>query len=173
MFRHPRHTIGGEFELCEVELGSTERKHPAFGSGSLTVSPGQQAQTTLTVGVPSPYALGTYAVTSAASGATSGKAGSDTENVTVVEPANTLSLGISGSGSVALSSPAKTCTTSCTTDYAGSSATVTLTATPASKSQFAGWSGACSGTATTCTVAMNGDRTVTATFKRASGSGRR
>jgi len=145
----------------------------AFGSGSLTVSPGQQAQTTLTVGVPSPYALGTYAVTSAASGATSGKAGSDTENVTVVEPANTLSLGISGSGSVALSSPAKTCTTSCTTDYAGSSATVTLTATPASKSQFAGWSGACSGTATTCTVAMNGDRTVTATFKRASGSGPR
>jgi len=145
----------------------------AFASKSLTVSPGQQGQTTLTVGVPSPYALGTYAVTSAASGVASGKAGSDTENVTVVEPANTLSLGINGSGSVALSSPAKTCTSSCTTDYAGSSTTVTLTATPASKFQFTGWSGACSGTATTCTVAMSGDRTATATFKRASGSGRK
>ena len=99
--------------------------------------------------------------------------GSDTENVTVVEPVNTLSLGISGSGSVAFSSPAKTCASSCTTDYAGSSTTVTLTATPASKFQFAGWSGACSGTAMTCTVAMSADRTATATFKRASGSGRK
>lgn len=41
---------------------------------------------------------------------------------------------------------------------------VTLQATPASGSTFAGWSGACSGTASTCTVSMSAARTVTASF---------
>ena len=43
-------------------------------------------------------------------------------------------------------------------------ATVTLTASPASTSTFAGWSGACAGAALTCTLPMNSDRNVTATF---------
>jgi len=42
--------------------------------------------------------------------------------------------------------------------------TVALTATPQSGYAFAGWSGACSGTATTCNVAMNADKTVNASF---------
>src|SRR4030095_5918505 len=40
---------------------------------------------------------------------------------------------------------------------------VTLTATPAAGSTFAGWSGACSGTGS-CTVTMSAARSVTATF---------
>jgi hypothetical protein len=40
---------------------------------------------------------------------------------------------------------------------------VTLTATPTLGSAFAGWSGACSGTGQ-CSVTMNADQTVTATF---------
>jgi hypothetical protein len=43
----------------------------------------------------------------------------------------------------------------------------TLTATPATGSIFAGWSGAdgaCSGTPTTCIVTMNSNKTITATF---------
>ena len=41
---------------------------------------------------------------------------------------------------------------------------VTLTATPATGSGFAGWSGACSGQARTCTLAMTTARSVTANF---------
>ncbi|MBP7526935.1 MAG: fibronectin type III domain-containing protein [Syntrophorhabdaceae bacterium] len=41
---------------------------------------------------------------------------------------------------------------------------VTLTATPSSNSRFAGWSGGCSGTQTTCTGTMSRNVSVTATF---------
>jgi len=57
--------------------------------------------------------------------------------------------------------------TGCSQTYAWKSA-VTLTATPDAGNTFAGWSGACSGTATTCKVTMTQHRSVTATF---SGSG--
>ncbi len=139
----------------------------AFGTSALTLSPGQQSATTLTVGVPNPYALGTYAVTSNAKSST-GKSASDSDNVTVVEPANTLTVNVSG-GSVALSTPVKTCTSTCSTNYSGSTTSVTLTAKPATRMVFTGWSGACSGTATSCTVTMNADKTVTANFKKQTG----
>jgi len=59
---------------------------------------------------------------------------------------------------------------SCTTDYPEAQApAITLTATAGSRSTFTGWSGACSGTATTCTVSMNSDKSVTATFGKSSG----
>jgi uncharacterized repeat protein (TIGR02543 family) len=45
---------------------------------------------------------------------------------------------------------------------------VTLAAQPAGGYQFVGWTGACSGGATTCTLVMDGDRTVTANFQLAS-----
>jgi hypothetical protein len=41
---------------------------------------------------------------------------------------------------------------------------VTLTASPDAGSTFAGWSGAATGTASTVTVTMDGDKMVTATF---------
>jgi MYXO-CTERM domain-containing protein len=43
---------------------------------------------------------------------------------------------------------------------------VTLTATPTAGSFLAAWGGACSGSAMTCTVAMNMERSVEATFTR-------
>lgn len=43
---------------------------------------------------------------------------------------------------------------------------VSLTASPSGTDVFAGWSGDCSGTATTCTITMGADRQVTATFAR-------
>ncbi len=55
-----------------------------------------------------------------------------------------------------------------TTNPTGSSfldgTVVTLTAAPGAGNTFTGWSGACSGTALTCTVTMNADTAVTATF---------
>jgi len=45
---------------------------------------------------------------------------------------------------------------------------VTLTATPAANSIFAGWTGACSGTTTSCQITMSEAQNVTATFNQAS-----
>jgi hypothetical protein len=45
------------------------------------------------------------------------------------------------------------------------SGTVTLTATPGLLSGFVGWSGACTGSGTTCTFNLNTNATVTANFK--------
>jgi uncharacterized repeat protein (TIGR02543 family) len=48
---------------------------------------------------------------------------------------------------------------------------VTLTATAADNATFAGWNGACAGTATTCEVSMDQDKIVTATFNLKDGNG--
>jgi len=141
-----------------------------LGTGSFTLAPGQSSTTTLDFSVPAPYALGTYQVAASAS-STSGNA-SAVQNVTVIEPANRLSLSVSGTGSVSFSSPLKTCTSSCATDYAASTTpTVTLTATPGNRSTFTGWGGACSGTQLTCTVTVGSDLSVTASFGKSGSTG--
>jgi endo-1,4-beta-D-glucanase Y len=68
-----------------------------------------------------------------------------------------------GAGTVTSSPAGVSCGTTCSASF-GSASTVTLTAAPASGSTFAGWGGACSGTALTCAVTMTGARSVTATF---------
>ena len=79
----------------------------------------------------------------------------------------TYNLGVTkggtGSGTVTSSPGGISCGTACSASFA-SGTSVTLTATPAAGSTFAGWSGACSGTAATCTVSMTAARSVTATF---------
>jgi hypothetical protein len=165
---------GGSCASQTVSLGASGPTEwsKAFGTSTFTLAPGQTATTTLALGVPAPYALGTYEIAASASG----KSGSATakQNVTVIEPVNRLSLALSGSGSVSFNSPAKTCTSSCTTDYAtAQTTTVTLTATAGSRTTFTGWSGACTGTST-CMITMDGDKSVTATFGKAtSGGGKR
>jgi Divergent InlB B-repeat domain/PASTA domain len=67
-----------------------------------------------------------------------------------------------GAGSVTSSPTGIDCGSTCSHNYA-SGTSVTLTATPAAGSQFAGWSGACTGTGK-CTVPMNATTAVTATF---------
>lgn len=78
-------------------------------------------------------------------------------------PPHTLSVSGSGSGSVTSSPTGISCPGACSHSYANGT-TVTLTATPAAGSTFAGWSGSgCSGTGT-CMVTMSSDQGVTATF---------
>jgi Divergent InlB B-repeat domain len=71
-----------------------------------------------------------------------------------------------GSGTVTSSPGGISCPTTCSAQYTKGTM-VTLTPTPHSGSVFAGWSGGgCSGTGT-CTVTMNADTSVTATFNTA------
>ena len=74
-----------------------------------------------------------------------------------------LSVTLSSADGVVTSTPAGiSCGTTCSATF-DPGATVTLTATPNAGFELAGWSGACSGTGT-CTVTMDRDRAVTATF---------
>jgi PASTA domain-containing protein/List-Bact-rpt repeat protein len=79
-------------------------------------------------------------------------------------PDKTLTLTTAGSGTgTVTSSPAGiSCGSTCTHAFEHGTA-VTLTAAASARSEFAGWSGDCSGTGA-CTLTMSADRAVTATF---------
>ena len=68
-----------------------------------------------------------------------------------------------GGGNVDSADKFITCGSKCGSTY-NAGTNVTLTAKANSGSTFAGWTGACAGTATTCTVAANGAVAVGATF---------
>jgi uncharacterized repeat protein (TIGR02543 family) len=75
----------------------------------------------------------------------------------------TLTTTLSGPGTLTSNPTGISCGSDCSESYA-SGTRVTLTATPATGYAFIGWSGACSGTATTCTVTMDAAKTVKAGF---------
>jgi hypothetical protein len=79
-------------------------------------------------------------------------------------PNHTLMVLRSGNGSGSVTGSGINCPSTCSQSYPEGTS-VTLTATPASGSTFAGWTGACSGTGT-CTVTMSTDRSVGATFTK-------
>jgi endoglucanase len=81
---------------------------------------------------------------------------------TPVSYALTVTKAGAGSGTVTSTPSGINCGGTCSASYA-TGTSVTLTATAASGSAFAGWSGACSGTAA-CNVSMTATRAVTATF---------
>lgn len=68
-----------------------------------------------------------------------------------------------GSGTVGSSPAGISCGDDCAQSYSPGKV-VTLTATPDTWSGFAGWSGACAGTARTCTITMDDAASVTADF---------
>ena len=80
----------------------------------------------------------------------------------VVNQAFTLSVGLTGSGTVTSSPTGINCGSTCSAYYPRATQ-VTLTATPADGWGFAGWGGACSGVGN-CVVMMNAAQSVTATF---------
>jgi hypothetical protein len=81
-----------------------------------------------------------------------------------INPAFTLTVSRSGNGTVTSTPVGIQCGSDCTQPYA-SGTTVTLTATPANNFTFVGWGGACTGTGA-CTVVMDAEKSITATFVR-------
>ena len=77
----------------------------------------------------------------------------------------TLAVGVAGAGrGKVTSSPAGLgCPSVCSLEFQ-SGTSVVLTATPEKGSKLAAWSGACTGKAMTCTIAVGGDKTATAVF---------
>jgi Divergent InlB B-repeat domain len=76
----------------------------------------------------------------------------------------TVTTAGTGAGTVSSAPAGITCGATCSATFTLSTP-VTLTATPASGSTFTGWSGACSGSTTTCTVTVLGATSVTAAFR--------
>jgi hypothetical protein len=74
-----------------------------------------------------------------------------------------------GTGTVTSNPAGINCGTACTANFT-SGTSVTLTAVAASGSAFAGWSGACTGTAN-CVLALTQLQSVTATFNTSGGTG--
>jgi hypothetical protein len=106
----------------------------------------------------------------------------DTSIVVSVAPKLSMPVDVTGAGagSVAISAasqtpapPTKTCSSSCTYPYQPGVA-LTIVASPNSNSTFAGWSGACKGTSSSCTFTPGASSSVTAAFdlqSSTSGSG--
>lgn len=74
-----------------------------------------------------------------------------------------LTVARTGRGTVRSTPDGITCGRDCAATFVART-TVTLKARPATGSRFAGWSGDCTGTSTTCTLTMRRARSVTATF---------
>jgi peptidoglycan hydrolase-like protein with peptidoglycan-binding domain len=91
--------------------------------------------------------------------------GTSTPTPSTPTPVNyMLTAAVSGAGSI--TGTGINCGSDCTESFASGSS-VTLTARPSSGYNFAGWSGACSGTATTCVVRMTSAQTASASFTQA------
>lgn len=78
----------------------------------------------------------------------------------------TLTVTRSGNGVVRSQPVGVDCGTDCSGSF-GDGASVVLSAAPAAGQRFTGWSGACSGSAATCTLTMSANRNVGATFAAA------
>jgi hypothetical protein len=85
-------------------------------------------------------------------------------SINIGRPQVTVSRNGTGTGTVTSSPAGINCGTTCNSAFAFGT-NVTLTATPATGSLFAGWAGAgCSGTAATCSLVVNSALNVAATF---------
>ncbi len=155
------------------DLNSNSRYDPGEGLPNILITPNQGRYFAITA-ASGGYAIpimtpGAYQITFSGSGITITRSAQvDSQSVLLdlqPEPYNLLTVKKAGAGSGTVTGTNIDCGGDCTESYP-SGTLITLTATPATGSTFTGWSGECSGTST-CTVTMNADKTVTATFTAA------
>ncbi len=84
-------------------------------------------------------------------------------NLSLTAQQYNLSVNVVGNGKVTSNDAKIDCGSTCLATYA-SPTSVTLTAAPNAGASFASWSGACSGSQTTCTLTVDASKAVTATF---------
>jgi serine protease len=88
--------------------------------------------------------------------------------LSTVQPTHTLSVQVTGAGTVTSSPAGISCGATCSANFPAGG-TVKLTAAPTAGAVFMGWTGPCTGLASkTCVVPMNGDVSATATFQASS-----
>lgn len=122
--------------------------------------PGQTAYTTPIGTVVT--AAGTYTCNVKATNA-AGSSGPSNDVSILIQQYYQLAVAKKGLGTVASVPAGIDCGATCNATFV-QGASVTLTATPAAGYIFKSWSGDCTGSVNTCTVAMNGVKAVTASF---------
>jgi uncharacterized repeat protein (TIGR01451 family)/uncharacterized repeat protein (TIGR02543 family) len=148
-------------------VGSTGMVHCSTASLAASAT----ASFTLVVKVPGSAAGTTLSNTATTFSATAdpnaaNNSATATTPVTSQKQALTLTVMVAGQGgTVTITPPGTTCQGTCKTTYT-SGTQVTLTATAAAGYRFTGWTGACTGTINPCTVTVNTDLTVKASFKK-------
>jgi hypothetical protein len=120
------------------------------------------SQVTLTATPASGWSLSSWGgACSGSSGCTVAMNAAESVTATFVQDV-TLSVNVTGSGSVTSAPAGINCPSTCSENLAPGTQ-VTLTATPANGFGFSGWGGACSGVGN-CVLTMNAAQSVTATF---------
>jgi Divergent InlB B-repeat domain len=147
-------TVGGGGINCTAGGGACSANETPNATVTLTATPGAGATFTGWGGACSGVA------TTCSVSMTSAK----TVTAAFSAPApGTVLLSVSVSGNGTVSGAGVDCGRVCTANESPG-ASVTLVAKPSKGARFIGWSGACSGTRTTCSVAMTSAKSVTATF---------
>jgi len=86
----------------------------------------------------------------------------------IFKPLYNVSVGLNGKGTVVSNPSGIGCGlksgSSCSSKFVQGTS-VTFTATPDPGSTWTGWAGACSGTSLTCTIAVNADTSIQASFR--------
>ena len=122
---------------------------------------------TLTATPATGYIFSSWTGADSANGSTCSVTMNAAKTVTANFTAQNYTLNIaktgSGSGTVTSGSAGINCGGDCTESYPAGTV-VTLTAAPTAGSSFTAWTGADTSTGTTCTVTMNGNKTVGASF---------
>jgi len=154
-------TLGASGEDVVFSVLGLPNKVTAVFSPSFCKATVSECPVTMTVSVAADVLGGETPVTIVGTGDASGKTTTLAATLIVLP---TLTVTTVGSGTVISTNRSGiACGVDCTEAYS-SGTDVTLTATPSPQFIFSGWSGRCSGTNVNCTVGMNAEKTVTATF---------